>query len=551
MSAPWLHAIATPATFLASLPASLPILGLLGTIAIAIGAVMKPSPHTIGLAQVALWILSLAALAPMAAMARPLPWVAGGLLIAAWFRDDRTGSASASAAVRSPWMLGALPVLWLVLARIRPFGAGLLPDEALDLLALSLSDRPLLADGLAILLPLAIAPLIAGGRVFDVRRSALGAGAALALVASFGSDQAWLSAAVLGGVIGGWAPRPSRSPSLLLALLVICAAASMRLALTERWRCADAAVEAAVTQLRAGSDVRSLGLSAGNLGYLALIVEDGAALQRMTVTGALGESVPLDPPGGFLVSPLAPGAPVIRVVPDPTGAQIEWWDIPRLTPVGSVRAEVGCRIGRALDDGERVLGSCGDRTFAITKDGLVGELPLRGAPVESLNGGLLVLREGPLARARVVGDGSEVAASWLGPYAADLAASPGRFLVAHGPSGHLGLRAAPPPIPSYYTPPQAPAQRVTDSLRHRADSVRVGVWPGTVRYSPKRRGAYVTSPVDASVTLVDVEVSWQQAAVSVGAPPRQVVLETGSGSLYVANRCGVFAVRIPRPDPWE
>lgn len=550
----FLDLAAAPAALVGSIPARTSFFGLIVVVVIAVAAASKPSPAASRVARTLFQVLAVALLAPAAAASRPLPWLAAAFLAAAWLRNDAPDEPS------SPeprlWELLALPALWVLCARVRPWGPGLLPDGWLDLGAATLGSRPVLADALAVLIPLAAIPLLAGPTMRGARSIALGAGGAVVLVATFGSDQAWLSAAVLGGVIGAWPPRRATAaaqPNQLLYLLLICACASGRLALTERWRCGDVAEEAPVKELLAGDGVIGLALSAGNLGYLALLAEEGRVLQRMTVTGALGDRAALEPAGGFLVSPVHPGDPVVRVVPNQAGAMIEWWDVPRLERTAFRELSIGCSIDRAMDEGGgRLLLGCKERTFRFAGDEPITELDLDGfIPHEALNRGLLVHREGVLSRAEVLGAEGTVASSSLGPYASDVASAPGRFLVARGPAGHLDLRAAPTAIPSLYEPPSDPKTRVIHALKNRSDRVRVGVWPGEVHYSPRRRAAYVTSPVDASVTLVDVDVTWHQRAVSVGAPPRQVVLETGSATLYVANRCGVFAVRIPRPDPWE
>jgi len=554
----FLDFLVAPAAWVGSIPARTSFPGLIVASLIATAAALRPTPELSKIARALFLLLALILLAPAAAASRPLPWLVVSFLAAAWLKNEPVHQGS------SPppklWELLSIPALWILCARVRPWGPGLLLDHWIDGPALFLGSRPLLADALALLIPLAAIPLLAGPTAMRGPRSIVfGAGGALLLVATFGSDQAWLSAAVLGGVIGAWPPRRATAGARshqAIYLLLVCACASGRLALTERWRCGDVAEEAPVKELLQGDGVLSLALSAGNLGYLALLAEEGRVLQRMTVTGALGDEAPLEPVGGFLVSPVLQGDPVVRVVPLPNGARVEWWDVPRLELLAARDVAIGCSVERALDEGNgHLLLSCKDQTMRLT--GLGGDKPLTDVdlagftPHEALKKGLLVHREGAFSRASVLGTEGEVASALVGPYASDVASSPGRFLVARGPAGHLALRAAPAPVPSLYEPPSDPKTRVVHALTNRSDSVRVGVWPGEVHYSPRRRAAYVTSPVDASVTLVDVDVTWQQRAVSVGAPPRQVVLETGSATLYVANRCGVFAVRIPRPDPWE
>ena len=49
----------------------------------------------------------------------------------------------------------------------------------------------------------------------------------------------------------------------------------------------------------------------------------------------------------------------------------------------------------------------------------------------------------------------------------------------------------------------------------------------------------------------DLEVSWHQASVGVGAVPRQVVVDSPSQTLFGVNRCGVFEARIKSTFPWR
>ncbi len=528
--------------------------GLVLVILLTAVAAIRPSPRLLFLIHQSMGLVAGLLLAPVAAHARPLPWITAAFLVVAWFRRE-AGEPEPSSPSRGP--VFALPILWGLLATVRPFGDGLMPPEAADSIALFFGDRPFVADALTFLLPLAAVPLLAGPAMRGAWSIGAGALAAIALVATFGSDQAWFSAALLGGVIGAYPPRLPTGPSgrnrLLLYTFVICLCASGRLALTERWRCGDLAEEAPVKTLLEKRDVLGIALSAGNLGYLALLDNGGTSLRRMTVTGALGDAVPLSPPGGRLVSPLAPGGHVTRVVPTEAGTLLEWWDIPRLEKVSTRTLEPGCAVDRALDDGGGgLLVQCtAGETLRVGRDGEPEVLPWTLTLEEVLNRGVLVRRSGVLGHGGILEGNAPGALRPLGPFVEDLASTPGGFLVTRGPAGVLELRRPPDAIPSLYTPPESPLERVSEALENVYDSARVGTWPGEVHYSPRREGAYVTSPIDATVTLVDLEVTWQQRAVSVGAPPRQVVLEPGTATLYVANRCGVFAVRTPRPDPWE
>jgi hypothetical protein len=129
--------------------------------------------------------------------------------------------------------------------------------------------------------------------------------------------------------------------------------------------------------------------------------------------------------------------------------------------------------------------------------------------------------------------------------------APDRFAVLRGPAGHVEFRGLPETLPSLYEPPSDPAERRRAMLRTVRDSVRVGTWPTDAAYVLPQKAMYVWSDLDPFVTLVDPRVTWHQVAASVGAPLRQVVVDPGSGTLYGANRCGVFSLRIASTFPWE
>jgi hypothetical protein len=83
------------------------------------------------------------------------------------------------------------------------------------------------------------------------------------------------------------------------------------------------------------------------------------------------------------------------------------------------------------------------------------------------------------------------------------------------------------------------------------DRVRVGIWPGTPHYSALQDAVYVTSPIDGRIWLVDPTVTWHQASVRLGPPPRQAIVDAASGTLYGVHRCGLFQVRMGSVFPWR
>ena len=528
---PWLDRLAVPAATLAALPAWSGPIGLLGAALVA-WLLRQRSDLLLPLSL----IPGFAALAALAAVARPLPWVAAILALALTFVRAPMLPASGRA------LPFALPVFWGLAALLRPFGSGL-PASIQDPIASAIGSWPLVASTLAALVA---APLLLLPGERRPRWLAAGAGLGVLLVLTFGNQQGLIGAALFGAAAAHSAPHLRRlSVDALGIALLLCLAGSARLALTERWRCGDVDEEAAVTRLLDVDDVTSLALSAGNLAYLGLLADD--ELRRMTVTGALGDVVPLDPPGGRLLDPLTPGAPIVRVVPDGAETLVEWWDLPRLAVASSARVPCVAEGALVADTEGAVVVACGEVTWRVAPGSPATTIDVDGDPREALRAGLLTVSPGPLATAAVWVD--PPTSAFLGPFASDVTAIPGGFLVARGPSGQVEVRGTPPTIPTVYTPPEGP-QWLAEALRRRLDGARVGVWPSEVGWSPVQEAAWVASPVDATLTLVDPEVTWHQAAVSIGAPARSVVLEPGSGRFYVANRCGVFGVKLPTTSPW-
>jgi len=549
----FLDLLSIPAALLGAVPAGAGVFGLAFVATIAFLGLRNARVAL--LARAAGVLAGLALLCAASAATRPLPWV-GGLSLALFLLRPPSGRPT-PAWTTPRWLDPVLPVLlWFLATRVRPFGDGLLPVGIEDGIALWIGGAPLLAELMAVAVMGLAAIALWSRRPPTLRGALVGAGLALALVATFGNDQAFISAAALGAVVGGWPPVSRRAGlgERILPLLLVCLLASVRLAVTERWRCGDLDDDAQVKLLHPGPDAAGLALSPGNLPYLVVLAEDGRSLRRMTVTGAQGAEQPLDPPGGLLISPVAGGQPVVRAVATDADLLVEWWDISRMQRSATSRLDNTCLPERGLqwsDDGAVLVGCRGGDSWLFGPD----REPTRFdgvVPSERLKHGGLALPPGPLARARIVDPtGGQVASASLVPWASSVHTAPDRFVVPRGPAGHVELRGLPETIPTVYAPPTDPAHRTRAMLRTVRDSVRVGVWPTAAAYVVPQQAIYVWSDLDPFVTLVDPEVTWHQTAVSVGAPPRQVVVDPGSGTLYGANRCGVFSLRIATTFPWE
>ncbi len=549
----FLDLLSIPAALLGAVPAGA---GLFGFAFVATMSVLGLRNARVALLARALGVLAgLTLLCAASAGARPLPWV-GALFLGLFLL--RPPSRRPTPAWTTPASLDpATPVmLWLLAARVRPFGDGVLPVGVEDAVALWIGGAPLLAE----LLPVAVVGLVAivlwSRQRPDLRGALAGAALAFGLVATFGSDQGFLSAAALGAVVGGWPPVSHRAGlgELILPLLLVCLLASARLATTQRWRCGDLDGDPSVKLLHTGSDAVGLALLPGNVPYLVVLADEGRQLRRMTVTGALGAELALDPPGGLLVSPIAGGQPVVRTVSTGPDLLVEWWDVSRMQRSATSRVDSSCEPEHGLqwgDDGSVLIRCQGGDSWLFAPDREPNRFDGR-VPSERLKRGGLARPRGPLARARIVGLlGEDVASTSIVPWASSVHSAPRRFVVLRGPAGQIELRGLPETIPTLYAPPTDPAERTRAMLRTVRDSVRVGVWPTDAAYVIPQEAIYVWSNLDPFVTLVDPEVTWHQTGVSIGAPPRQVVVDPGSGTLYGASRCGVFSLRIATTFPWE
>lgn len=520
-------------------------------------------------AGAALWG-ALSWLGPAVAANRPLPWIPVAVWLWFFFRRRR---GDAARVVPDAWCLDgklvalSAPLLWLASARVRPFGPGLLPASVEDPLARAFDRLPDAAEALPAFLLAGLAALALHRRApVDRGGALLGALLGLLAVATFGLEEAWVSAAAIGAVAGGWPAdlgRLREGSPVLGPILLACLLSAVRLGGVERWNCSAGHDDLMTRYLLSEPELGRLGVVPGNLPYLVALRGGGAQLERFSTTGTVNQTAPLDPPGGLLLSSPGDGT-LLRLVEggerregDEGTLRLEWWD-PAVMEVRELRRTGAvCSPEHAAwdPDSRTAWVACADGdTLRIGPGGELLRWPEDG-PTHDLDwgpGSLLRLRGGPVGRLSLTEpDGAEQFSLLLGPYTADVEATQDRLLVARGPAGQVEFRGARPHIEARDGPAPAGLPALRAALSTVRDRARVGTWPGDVLWAEGMRSAYVTSPVDGRVRLVDGDVTWHQWEAMLGAPARQVVLDSASGTLYGANRCGVFEVRIPTTFPWS
>lgn len=544
---PVLDLLSSPAAVLLAAPAFLGIPGI-----VAVVAVIALGRRSRGLDRLLAGTGMLSLLAPSLAASRPLPWVAVGCALLArwgWRGADRDEVMAGPAEARAwslpelalPW-LGALA--WALASRALPWGTGLLPDPAATALGVAVELLPPRgAEILPLLVTLLLALPLSRRAAPAVRGAVVGMVLALLATATFGSRSAWISAAAIGALAGAWPVPLDRSPLRAVPpMLTICLLCALRMGATERWNCEAAGLDRGARWWMTDPDVGSIAVVPGNLPFLVAMTGDGKEILRTGTNGLVDETARLDPPGGRLLGSGQPG-PFARVLDEGGGARVEWWDAAplRMATASGISPPCRARDARMLPSAE-VLIECDGR-------GLVGLSPGKaeprdlGGPGLSPQGASVALRRGPFAAA-VATHGERVL---LGPWTEGLGQGPESLFVARGPTGQVEVRGAGPPIPG-----REEERAVRDrALLHRIqDRARVGAWPGTVAFSAWQQALYVASPVDGRIWLVDPLVTWQAKSTRIGAPPRQVVIDPASGTLYGVNRCGVFEVRIKSTFPW-
>jgi hypothetical protein len=529
---PALDLLAAPAALVLGVPGMLGAAGCaLVIVVIAAGERSRGADRVL-----AVWG-GLALLAHALAATRPLPWVALLFGVTAGLR--RQPSAWPEAGRGGTW-LGA--AAWAAAALVRPWGPGV-PEGVLTVVGRAADAAlPVLGGEIpVVLLIVLIARFLTRRRSPDLRGALLGGAAGLAVVAMFGG-QAWgASAAALGMLVGAWPIPVTAAPQRLLpALLVVCALASLRLGATERWRCEASFDEPSIQYFSRDANIQSIAVVPGNLPYLVLLREGGGRLERLAATGIVSESVDVDPPGGILLSSGA-YAPIVRAVSVGDHLRVEWWDAALLERVGSVDVAESCDPvgGQAGRDGLGAVVVCADG--ALIRVGSEGGVEVdSGARAVATARGDFVLRSG--AFASVSFRSSDRAP--VGPWTAGVGQTPRQLLIARGPAGQLEIRGSRPRF-------GGAVADVSAAMRTALDRVRVGIWPGTPHYSALQDAVYVTSPIDGRIWLVDPTVTWHQASVRLGPPPRQAIVDAASGTLYGVHRCGLFQVRMGSVFPWR
>jgi len=546
-----LDLLSTPAAALASLPAAGGLIGVLlaATICLLPLRFAAFAPAAWPVAAVGLLTL----LASASAATRPISWLP--ILILAGLAAGRAAAPSVwGVAARWGWPAGALG--WAAAARARPFGSGLLPVGLEDAIAHGADRIPDEATAVVVVaLCLAIAAILRRRAPPHRVGAAIGFGAASLAVGTFGMEGAWVSAAAIGLLLGAWPPSP-RPTSWVLPLAIACSLGAIRLGVHERWNCSRGH-DSRVTKFLLKEPVDDLAILPGNLPFLVTLGDGGAELRRFSTTGTINGTAPLDPPGGRLLATEGAIPSVVRLVAA-DGLLVEWWEAATLSRRAS-RSLPGCDVRSAAHEPgpDRVWVLCDDgevRGIAPTGEVLVFQTGAGDSVLRDARGALLRFVPGPLPRVVVHGpDGAAKFDVRLGPASADAAVGPGRLVVARGPAGQIELRGPKPTIPGWpewFPSPDSP-EAGDAALRTVLQRVRAGVWPGRVDWVGAQRAVYVTSPIDATVRMVDAEVGWHQHAEQLGAPPRQVVVDPGSGTLYGVNRCGVFEVRIASTFPWS
>lgn len=531
---PALDLLAVPGSILLAGPA---LLGWAGVIAVAV--VVALGARSRGLDRLLGDLGALSLLASALAATRPLPWVVIACALLA-----RPGSREVWSPPRRslPWLGLAA---WILASRSLPWGPGLLPEPLAVVLGRIVELLPARFPDLGpLLIAVAVAVVLSRRAAPDRRGALVGALLALLAVATFGSRQAWLSAAVIGAVAGGWPVPLERSPLRTAApLLALCLLCTLRPGATERWNCEAAGLDPIPVWWATEPDLDSLAVIPGNVPWL-VVIAGGDELVRYGSNGLVSEAIPLDPPGGRLLSTGLPG-PFARVVPLDGQTRVQWWDPARLEPVASVDLS-DCRLTQArltVTDDAVLLACRGQGLRRLLPDGRL--TVWSGAAIDGVpQGAQVALRGGPISRVHTVtGDSAGV-----GPWTVGLEQGPNHLFVARGPAGQVEVRGAGPTIPGRQ---ETPSVRDRALIRRTLDRVRVGAWPGAVHYSAWQSSIYVTSPLDGRVWLVDPEVTWHSESARVGAPPRQVVVDATSGTLYGVNRCGLFEVRIKSTFPWR
>jgi len=571
---PWLDSASRVSALLALIPADSGLIGLVLVLLTAVGATLAGrlrsgvSAHIEGLSSLLGLLGALSLLCAALAMTRPLPWVAFAAAILAY----RMSSLAASRAWRlsATWQHVGGVICWGLAARIRPYGEGLLDSSFEDALAAQLVALPSWAgEALLLLFVVGLAGLL-WRRCRPAWTWALGGAAAAVLFEHVFGNLAggMLSVAAIGALAGAWPARFERRGSALnpvLWLLVISLLCGLRLGFAERWDCGRLDADMGAHLIHPGAGFSGIAIVSDNMPFLLLLGEDGTKLTRLSPGGGgVSESRSLQPPGGVLVSPPGGTKVIGRLIQTEGGVlRVEWWDVFSLQLIAARELQVHCDPGLSFIEpgGARQWISCRDSGEVLIVDRRP-EAPLTrwglGAPVlgvQRLVGGVLIDHAGRDARAAIYdADGHGLAGLTLGPWSAGIVSVSEyaeAFAVSRGPAGHLEFRGRAPTVEYQYPLDLNTPEGALEALGSIWDTVRVGHWPGRPLWIEGQSSAYLASPIDARIWRVDLEVSWHQSSLAVGAPPLQVVLDSPSETLYGVNRCGVFEARIKSTFPWR
>ncbi len=589
---------AIPGAFVFSLPAQFGWLGLLVVVGISVFAAARGREQRRGagahrLSVTALLLAALgfwSSLLALLAAARPLSWLAMAVLGLSLWRLP-WGQAAVEQNPTGPRAAGPLPASdtgamvlgllgWALAVQLRPWGRGYLHggfEEAVGEVVERVA--PLRWELLFVVLALGVVVLAARSSRMALRSvgalALTGGALGLALDWGFGlggGNEA--SAAALGAAalvlapplasgLSAWIWRPA--PLLLVAVLCV-----LRLGVVDRWDCRRALEDPFTTFWVDGPDVTSIAVVPGNLPYVLALRQDGALLERLTARAVVSASTALEPAGGFLVSPSGtpslPPSPtdlVVARVVDDEALRAEWWSVATLERLHSQSLDLPCRAGDALlETGSlRLWVPCTDRGALVLFDpeaAVEPSLLSRGRGIRHAR----VLAEGSLedfmgAQARVAvrgADGKTLGTVALGPWAEGSSLAGPDLAIGRGPVGQLEIRGIERLRPDEARAPETESAEASDWLAALAevrDRVRVGAWPSRPLWSHAQRSLYVPSPVEGKIWLVDPEVTWHRRAAHIGSPPRQVVVDGPSGTLYGVNRCGAFEVRIRSTFPWD
>lgn len=518
-----------------------------------------------GLSELAGVLGALSLVATSMAATRPSAWIAWGALIASASRSEANTAPRWRLSLPARHIAGVL--CWYLAGRAMPFSSGLLGEELSGSLAVLVERLPIVFWELAV--PATVGVLIAlVSRGPGARWTWLvtGAAAALAFEHVFADNLVGVAGLALIGAFaaatpGRIAPRQGVLVPVLF-VLVVCLLTGVRLGVSERWDCRSLDVEGGARLLQEG-DYESIALVPDNMPFLVLLAEGGKSITRLSPGGGVSESRALDLVGGVLVSP-PPGTKVVgRLVQSGNSLRVEWWDVFTLERSASKTLKVDCDPGFSFMEpgGARQWISCRNSKEVLIidprPDGPLTRWDLGSGVlgVQRLIGGVLIDRAGGDSRAGIYeAEGRGLAELQLGPYSTGIISVSEygeAFAVGRGPAGQLEFRGRAPAVEYQYPLDLDTGEGAMEALGTRFDSVRVGRWPGRPIWIDGENSVYASSPVDARVWRVDLEVSWHQSSVAVGGVPRQVVVDSPSQTLFGVNRCGVFEARLKSTFPWR